>query len=38
MLWSQIRIWQTDLNTVNTMLAAEKQDLKTYIETKEKLY
>lgn len=38
MLWSQIRIWQTDLNTVNTMLAAEKQDLKIYIETKEKLY
>lgn len=38
MLWSQIRNWTYDLNTVNNMIATEKQMLNDYIHTKEILY
>lgn len=38
MLWSQIQNWQMDLDTVNSMLKAERELLTNYINTKEALY
>lgn len=38
MLWSQIQNWQTDLDTVKSMLATERKMLNDYINTKEALY
>jgi hypothetical protein len=38
MLWRQIQNWQMDLDTVNNILATERQMLTDYIKTKEALY
>jgi hypothetical protein len=38
MLWGQIYNWQFDLDTVNGILAREKEILQDYIQTKEILY
>lgn len=38
MLWSQIRNWTYDLDTINEMITAIRTMLKDYIETKEHLY
>ena len=38
MLWSQIQNWQFDLNTINKIIANEKEDLRQYIKIKDELY
>lgn len=38
MLWSQIQNWQFDLNTINKIIANEKEGLRQYIKIKDDLY